>query len=74
MPMLLFTFNLSAPIFTLIGLVYLALLVYVLISIAKSEYPLGTKIILLVVMIVVPLSPIFYLLMHSPNKAVGKTK
>jgi hypothetical protein len=27
-----------------------------------------------VVMIVVPLSPIFYLLMNSPNKAVGKTK
>ena len=69
-----FIFNLSAPVFTLIFALYAALVVYVLVSIAKSEYPLGTKIILLVVMIVVPLSPIFYLLMNSPNKAVGKTK
>jgi hypothetical protein len=72
--MLNFIFNLSAPVFTLIFALYAALVVYVLVSIAKSEYPLGTKIILLVVMIVVPLSPIFYLLMNSPNKAVGKTK
>lgn len=72
--MLYFIFNLSAPVFTLIFALYAALVVYVLVSIAKSEYPLGTKIILLVVMIVVPLSPIFYLLMNSPNKAVGKTK
>jgi len=72
--MLHFILNLSAPVFTLIFALYAALVIYALVSIAKSEYPLGTKIILLVVMIMVPLSPIFYLLMHSRNKAVGNTK
>lgn len=72
--MLNFVFNLSAPVLTLIFALYAALVVYLLVSIAKSDYSLGTKIILLVVMVVVPLSPIFYLLMHSPNKALGKTK
>ena len=72
--MLHFILNLSAPVFTLLFALYAALVIYVLVSIAKSGYSFGTKIILLVVMILVPLSPIIYLLMNSPSKAVGKTK
>lgn len=72
--MLNFVFNLSAPVFTLIFALYAALVVYVLVSIAKSDYSLGTKIILLIVMIVIPLAPIFYLIMNPTRKAVGKTK
>jgi len=68
-PMLLFILNLPAPIFTLIGLVYLALLVYVLISIAKGDQSFGTKILLLAIMILVPLSPILYLIFRSPAKS-----
>jgi hypothetical protein len=72
--MLLFILNLSGPVFTLLLAIYAILLVYVLVSIAKSDHTLGTKIILLVVMIAIPLAPIFYLIMNSRSKVVGKTK
>ena len=71
--MLLFILNLPAPIFTLIGLVYLALLVYVLISIAKSAHSFGAKILLLALMILVPLAPIFYLIFRSTAKSAKNT-
>jgi hypothetical protein len=71
--MLLFTLNLSAPIFTLIGLAYLALLVYVLVSIGKSDQTLVNKFILLAIMIMVPLAPIFYLIFRSPAKSTRNT-
>jgi hypothetical protein len=64
--MLLFILNLPAPIFTLIGLVYLALLVYVLVSIGKSDQSFGTKVLLLAIVILIPLAPIFYLIFKSP--------
>ena len=67
--MLLFTLNLPAPIFTLLLVLYLVLVIYVLISIAKSDQTFGTKILLLAVMILVPLAPIFYLIFRSPAKS-----
>jgi hypothetical protein len=71
--MLLFTLNLPAPIFTLIGLVYLALLVYVLVSIGKSDQTLVNKFILLAIIVMVPLAPIFYLIFSSPAKSAKNT-
>jgi predicted ferric reductase len=67
--MLLFTLNLPAPIFTLLFVLYLVLVIYVLISIAKSDQSFGTKILLLALMILVPLAPIFYLIFKSPAKS-----
>jgi hypothetical protein len=67
--MLLFILNIPAPIFTLIGLVYLALLVYVLVSIGKSDQSFGTKVLLLAIVILIPLAPIFYLIFKSPAKS-----
>jgi hypothetical protein len=67
--MLLFTLNLPAPIFTLLLVLYLVLVIYVLISIAKSDQTFGTKILLLALMILVPLAPIFYLIFRSPAKS-----
>jgi hypothetical protein len=67
--MLLFILNLPAPIFTLIGLVYLALLVYVLVSIGKSDQSFGSKVLLLAIVILIPLAPIFYLIFKSPAKS-----
>lgn len=72
--MLLFILNLPAPVFTLLLVLYLVMVVYVLISIAKSDQSFGTKVILLVVMIIIPLSPILYLIMNSTKKTVSKTK
>ena len=66
--MLLFILNLSSPIFTLLSVLYLVLVIYVLISIAKSAQTFGTKILLLALMILVPLAPIFYLIFRSPAK------
>lgn len=71
--MLLFTLNLQAPIFTLLLVLYLVLVVYVLISIAKSDQTFGTKILLLAIMILVPLAPVFYLIFKSPTKSTKNT-
>jgi len=71
--MLLFILNLPAPVFTLILILYLVLVVYVLISIAKSAQNFGTKILLLAIMILVPLSPILYLIFKSPTKSTRNT-
>ena len=71
--MLLFILNLPAPIFTLLFVLYLVLVIYVLISIAKSDQTFGTKILLLAIMILVPLAPIFYLIFRSPAKSTRKT-
>ena len=71
--MLLFTLNLSSPIFTLILVVYLALLVYVLVSIGKSDQTLVNKFILLAIMVMVPLAPILYLIFKSPAKSTRNT-
>jgi hypothetical protein len=71
--MLLFILNLPAPIVTLIGLVYLALLVYVLLSIGKSDQSLLNKVLLATIMIVIPLAPIFYLIFRSPTKSARNT-
>lgn len=71
--MLLFILNLPAPVFTLLFVLYLVLVVYVLISIAKSDQTLGTKILLLAIMILIPLSPILYLIFRSPAKSAKNT-
>jgi hypothetical protein len=71
--MLFFILNLPAPVFTLILVLYLVLVVYVLISIAKSDQSFGTKILLLAIMILVPLSPILYLIFKSPAKSTKNT-
>jgi hypothetical protein len=71
--MLLFILNLPAPIFTLILVLYLVLVIYVLISIAKSDQTIGTKILLLALMILVPLAPIIYLIFRSPAKSTRNT-
>jgi hypothetical protein len=71
--MLLFILNLPAPVFTLLLGLYLVLVVYVLISIAKSDQSFGTKVLLLAIMILVPLSPIFYLIFRSPAKSAKNT-
>jgi hypothetical protein len=71
--MLLFILNLPAPIVTLIGLVYLALLVYVLLSIGKSDQSLLNKVLLATILIVIPLAPIFYLIFRSPTKSARNT-
>jgi hypothetical protein len=67
--MLLSVINLPAPIFTLLLVLYLVLVVYVLISIAKSNQSFGTKILLLALVILIPLAPIFYLIFKSPAKS-----
>jgi hypothetical protein len=67
--MLLFVFNLPAPIFTLLLGLYLVLVVYVLISIAKSDQSFGTKVLLLAIMILIPLSPVLYLIFRSTGKS-----
>ena len=72
--MLIFILNLPAPIFTLIGLGYLALLVHVLVSIGKSDQSLVNKFILLAIMVMVPLAPIFYLIFRSPTKSSRNTQ
>ena len=71
--MLLFILNLPAPVFTLLLGLYLVLVVYVLISIAKSDQSFGTKVLLLAIMILVPLSPILYLIFRSPAKSAKNT-
>jgi hypothetical protein len=71
--MLIFILNLPAPVFTLLLVLYLVLVVYVLISIAKSDQTFGTKILLLAIMILVPLSPILYLIFRSPAKSAKNT-
>jgi len=71
--MLNFILNLHAPVVTLILVVYLALLVYVLVSIGKSDQTLVNKFILLAIMVLVPLAPIFYLIFRSPAKSTRKT-
>ncbi len=71
--MLLFILNLPAPVFTLLLGLYLVLLVYVLISIAKSDQSFGTKVLLLAIMILIPLSPILYLIFKSPAKSAKNT-
>ena len=71
--MLLFILNLPAPIFTLLFVLYLVLVIYVLISIAKSDQTFGTKILLLALMIFIPLVPIFYLIFRSTAKSTRKT-
>ena len=71
--MLLFTLNLPAPIFTLLFVLYLVLVIYVLIAIAKSGQTFGTKILLLALMIFIPLAPIFYLIFRSPAKSAKNT-
>jgi hypothetical protein len=67
--MLLSVINIPAPIFTLLLVLYLVLVVYVLISIAKSNQSFGTKILLLALVILIPLAPIFYLIFKSPAKS-----
>ncbi len=67
--MLLFILNLPAPVFTLLLGLYLVLVVYVLISIAKSDQSFGTKVLLLAIVILIPLAPIFYLIFKSPAKS-----
>jgi hypothetical protein len=67
--MLLFILNLPAPVFTLLLGLYLVLVVYVLISIAKSNQSFGTKVLLLAIVILIPLAPIFYLIFKSPAKS-----
>jgi len=67
--MLLSVINLPAPIFTLLLVLYLVLVVYVLISIAKSNQSFGTKILLLALVTLIPLAPIFYLIFKSPAKS-----
>ena len=71
--MLIFILNLQAPVFTLLLVLYLVLVVYVLITIAKSDQPFGTKILLLAIMILVPISPILYLIFRSPAKFAKNT-
>jgi prolipoprotein diacylglyceryltransferase len=71
--MLLFTLNFHAPVVTLILVVYLALLVYVLVSIGKSDQTLVNKFILLVIMVMVLFAPIFYLIFRSPAKSARNT-
>jgi hypothetical protein len=71
--MLNFILNLHAPVVTLILVVYLALLVYVLVSIGKSDQTLVNKFILLAIMVMVPLAPIFYLIFRSPAKSAKNT-
>lgn len=71
--MLIFILNLPAPVFTLLLGLYLVLVVYVLITIAKSDQTFGTKILLLAIMILVPLSPILYLIFRSPAKSAKNT-
>ena len=71
--MLLFILNLPAPIFTLLFVLYLMLVIYVLISIAKSGQSFGTKILLIAIMILVPLAPILYLIFRSPAKSTRNT-
>lgn len=71
--MLLFILNLPAPIFTLLFVLYLVLVIYVLISIAKSGRSFGTKILLIAIMILVPLAPILYLIFRSPAKSSRNT-
>jgi hypothetical protein len=71
--MLIFILNLPAPVFTLLLVLYLVLVVYVLITIAKSDQTFGTKILLLAIMILVPLSPILYLIFRSPAKSAKNT-
>jgi hypothetical protein len=71
--MLLFILNLPAPVFTLLLGLYLVLLVYVLISIAKSDQSFGTKVLLLAIMILIPLSPILYLIFKAPAKSAKNT-
>jgi hypothetical protein len=67
--MLLFILNLPAPVFTLLLGLYLVLVVYVLISIVKSDQSFGTKVLLLAIVILIPLAPIFYLIFKSPAKS-----
>ena len=71
--MLLFILNLPAPVFTLLLGLYLVLVVYVLISIAKSDQSFGTKVLLLAIMILIPLSPVLYLIFKSPAKSAKNT-
>jgi hypothetical protein len=71
--MLLFVLNLPAPVFTLLLGLYLVLVVYVLISIAKSDQSFGTKVLLLAIMILIPLSPVLYLIFKSPAKSAKNT-
>ena len=71
--MLLFILNLPALIFTLLFVLYLVLVIYVLISIAKSGQSFGTKILLIAIMILVPLAPILYLIFRSPAKSTQNT-
>ncbi|MFZ9235614.1 MAG: PLDc N-terminal domain-containing protein [Algoriphagus sp.] len=71
--MLLFILNLSSPIFTLLFVLYLVLVIYVLISIAKSDQSFGTKILLIAIMVLVPLAPILYLIFRSPAKSSRNT-
>jgi hypothetical protein len=71
--MLLFILNLPAPVFTLLLGLYLVLVVYVLISIAKSDQSFGTKVLLLAIMILIPLSPVLYLIFRSPAKSAKNT-
>jgi hypothetical protein len=71
--MLLIILNLPAPIFTLLFVLYLVLVIYVLICIAKSDQTFGTKILLLALMIFIPLAPIFYLIFRSTAKSTRKT-
>ena len=71
--MLLFILNLPAPVFTLFLGLYLVLVVYVLISIAKSDQSFGTKVLLLAIMILIPLSPVLYLIFKSPAKSAKNT-
>lgn len=71
--MLNFILNLHAPVVTLILVVFLALLVYVLVSIGKSDQTLVNKFILLAIMAMVPLAPIFYLIFRSPAKSTRNT-
>lgn len=71
--MLNFILNLHAPVVTLILVVYLALLMYVLVSIGKSDQTLVNKFILLAIMILVPFTPIFYLFLRSPAKSAKNT-
>ena len=71
--MLLFILNLSSPIFTLLFVLYLVLVIFVLISIAKSDQSFGTKILLIAIMVLVPLAPILYLIFRSPAKSSRNT-
>lgn len=66
--MILVVFNLSAPLLTMLLVLYVALIGYTVFFITRSEEPKVIKVLLVAIMVMVPLAPVLYLIFNSPTK------